>query len=154
MIVVGIAEHLRKANITFSLEQRNPRNDSRQRPGDIFIANYDTRGPAYLDVSVIHILARSFLRRASIGQLEGSKIRYDYKMSKYPDLGSSFKPSVVESTGGWHAASFNTLRSLAVKMSVNTGKSTSVLLNGMLATCSVRLQRSLGSHLLRRCQGY
>ena len=87
---------MREAHITFSLEQRNPRNDTRQRPGDIFIANYDTREPAYLDVSVIHILARSYLRRASIGQLEGSKIRYEYKLSKYPDLGSSFKPLVID----------------------------------------------------------
>jgi hypothetical protein len=27
-------------------------------------------------------------------------------MKKYPDLGALFKPSVLESTGGWHAYSF------------------------------------------------
>ena len=53
-------------------------------------------------ISVIHTVAQSYLERAAKGQLEGSKIRYEQKMTKYPDLGSRFKPLVAESTGGWH----------------------------------------------------
>ena len=57
--------------------------NNRERPGDIFISNYDTKGFAYLDVSIIHTLAQSHIQRAGKGQLEGIKIRYNQKMTKF-----------------------------------------------------------------------
>ena len=103
------------------------------------------KGSVYLDVSITHTLAQSHLQRAASGQLEGSKIRYEQKITKYLDLGSSFKPLVLESTGGWHPSSFNTLKLLASKMATNTGKLPNDILNVLLTTCSIRLQRSQGS---------
>jgi dethiobiotin synthetase len=63
---------------------------------------FDVYGDAFFDVSEIKLCAPSHVRKAAKGQLEGSKIRYDVKMAKYPELGHRFKPLVVESTGGWH----------------------------------------------------
>lgn len=75
------------------------------------------------------------------GQLEESKIRYDRKITMYhPELGSTYKPLVLESTGVCHPLSFSTLKSLASKIATNTGK-----LPFDISTCSIRLQRSQGS---------
>ena len=76
--------------------------DNRERPGDIYMPEFDVYGDAYFDVSVISICAESYVSRAAKGQLEGRKIRYKQKMDKYPEWGSRFKPLVFESTGGWH----------------------------------------------------
>jgi len=152
-IVNGISDLLKKSNITCLTEQGCPLSDNRERPGDIFIPNYNTFGDAYLDVSVIHILAVSHIKKAATAPLQGSNIRYDKKIKKYPQLGSNFKPLILESTGGWHPYSFNTLKELAYKMATNSGKSQADLLNSLLTTCSVSLQRSQGCLLVRRTQG-
>jgi hypothetical protein len=48
---------------------------------------FDVFGDAFFDVSVINSCAESYARRASKGQLEGSGIRYEAKVGKYPELG-------------------------------------------------------------------
>ena len=55
-------------------------------------------------------------------QLEGSKIRNEEKMPKYPDLGSTFKPLVLESNGADTSSSIR-LKSLASKSktAINSG---------------------------------
>ena len=53
---------------------------------------------AFFDVSVVSIGADSYYARAAKGKLAGSEIRYQAKKSKYPDLGSRFKPLILEST--------------------------------------------------------
>ena len=89
------------------LEEPNPCRTTRTI-GDISIFNYDAKGSAYLVVSIIHTSAQSHVQRAVKGLLERSKIRYDQKMTMYPELGSSFKPLVLESNGDWHPMSYNT----------------------------------------------
>jgi hypothetical protein len=49
---------------------------TRQRPGDIFVPEFDNYGDAYLDVSVINITRKSHLAKASKGLLMGADIRY------------------------------------------------------------------------------
>jgi hypothetical protein len=63
-------------------------NNTRQRPGDIYMPEFDIYGDAFLDVSVINICADIYVSRATKGQLEGSRIRFEEKMKKYPELGS------------------------------------------------------------------
>ena len=75
-------------------------------------------------------------------------------MTKYPELTLSFKPLVLESTGGWHPLSFNTLKSLASTMATNTGKLPYDILNILLTTYSIRLHKSKGILLVRRCEGF
>ena len=112
-IVEGISAQLKIAAINHRVEKSNPMSNSRERPGDLYMPEFDTYGEAYFDVSVISICADAYYNRADLGQLKGSDIRYKAKMKKYPDLGSRFKPLVLESTGGWHAYSFEYLKKLA-----------------------------------------
>ena len=50
------------------------------------MSDFDNFGDAFFDVSVINICADSYVTRAAKGILEGSSIRYDAKMKKYPKL--------------------------------------------------------------------
>jgi hypothetical protein len=100
-IVDNIYSQMSKASIPCSKEATNTMNETRQRPGDIYMPDFDVYGDAFFDVSVISICAPSHIRKSAKGQLEGSKIRYEAKMKKYPELCSRFKPLVVKSTGGW-----------------------------------------------------
>jgi hypothetical protein len=99
----------------------------------------------------INICAESYASRAVKGPLEGSKIRYVEKMRKYPELGSRFKPLVVESTGEWHQYSFDYLKNIADHIAAKTNKTSIVALNTILTTASVCLQRHQGTMLVRRC---
>jgi hypothetical protein len=128
-------------------------NDTRQRPGDIFMTEFDIYGEAFFDVSVISICAESYASRAAKGQLEGSRIRYEQKMTKYPDLGARFKPLVVESSGGWHPYSFDYLKSIADHISSRMNKTAKEAFNSILSSTSSCLQRHQGAMLVRRCLG-
>jgi hypothetical protein len=50
-------------------------NDTRQRPGDIYMPEFDVYGDAFFDVSIINVCAPSHVKKSAKGQLEGSKIR-------------------------------------------------------------------------------
>lgn len=152
-IVEGISAQLRSASITHRTEKCNPMNDTRQRPGDIYMPEFDVYGDAYFDVSVISICANAYWKRAAKGQLEGSKIRYVEKMKKYPELGTRLKPLILESTGGWNAYSFDYLKKLAEHISARTNKKAKDALNSLLTAASLRLQRHQGTLLVRRCLG-
>ena len=152
-IVRAIYSQMKQARISCSMEAFNPMNDSRQRPGDIHMADFDNYGDAFFDISVINICADSYASRASKGVLEGSSIRYVAKMKKYPDLGPRFKPLILESTGGWHKLSFNYIRTLADHIASRTNKSASDALNSLLRAVSFCLQRHQGTMLVRRCLG-
>ena len=152
-IVNNIFYEMKKASIPCSKEEGDLRNNTRQRPGDIYMTDFDIYGEAFFDVSVISICAQSHYKRASKGQLEGSKIRYDQKMAKYPELGARFKPLVIESTGGWHPFSFKTLSSIADHIAVGTNKRSVECLNALLSKSAFCLQRHQGSMLVRRCLG-
>jgi hypothetical protein len=89
-------------------------NNTSQRPGDIYMPEFDGFGAAFFDVSVISSCADSYVRRASKGQLEGSEIRYEAKMGKYPDLGGRYH---WWWTRGWHRYSFDYLKLLAENIS-------------------------------------
>jgi Reverse transcriptase (RNA-dependent DNA polymerase) len=152
-IVNGIFGLLKKAHITCSSEAFNPMKDNQERPGDIYMPEFDVYGDAFFDLSVISICADSYFARAAKGQLEGSKIRYDLKMKKYPDLGSRFKPLIIESTGGWHPFSFDYLKTLADHIAAKTNVISKDALNTLLTTSAFRLQRHQGTMLVRRCLG-
>lgn len=152
-IVDNIFRRLKKAHITCSSEAYNPMKDNRERPGDIYMPAFDVYGDAFFDVSVISICAESYFTRAAKGQLEGSKIRYDAKMKKYPDLGYRFKPLVIESTGGWHMYSFDYLKTLAEHIATKSNMIAKDVLNELLTTVSCCLQRHQGTMLVRRCLG-
>ena len=152
-IVSTLFQTLKSAGVSCSKEAFNPMADNRQRPGDIHVPDFDVYGQAYLDVSIINILAPSHLARAATGPLAGSKIRYDEKMRKYPDLGSNFKPLVLECTGGWHHYSMGYLKTIANRVSSYSLKSPTQVLNEMLTAVSFRLQRHQGAMLIRRCLG-
>ena len=152
-IVNGIVAVLRSANVSCSLEARNPMIDNQQRPGDIYIPDFDVYGEAYLDVSVINILAPSHIERANVGPLAGSKIRFDAKKQKYPDLGPRFKPLVLECTGGWHPYSMDYLKTMADRIASCSLKTPTQALNSILTGASFRLQRYQGIKLMRRCLG-
>ncbi len=108
-ITLSLAQILKKANINYIYEARNPMKDNRQRPGDILFHNFDVYGDAYLDVSVINICAKSYVKTAATGPLEGSRIRFEAKKNKYPELGARFKPLIVETSDGWHPFSMDYL---------------------------------------------
>ncbi len=152
-VVEGLASFLQSASINFRVEDPNPANNSQERPGDIFIADFDNFGDAYLDVSVISICAESYYQRASKEPLAGSQLRYLEKKRKYPELRERFKPMVIESTGGWHGYSFDVLKQIAELVAARIAKPAKDVLSNMLAACSIRLQRHQGSMLVRRCQG-
>ena len=153
-IVDGLHRFITKHNINCSKEAVNSLNDTRQRPGDFYISIFDEReDDAFFDFSVIHILAPLYIRRASKSQLEASKIRYDFKMTKYHDQGTSFKPLVLESTGGWHHSSFKYLKQIAELVVAHSRLTTSTALNLMLTLASCRLQRNQGAILTRRYLG-
>jgi hypothetical protein len=57
-----------------STEAKNRNNNSRQRPGDIFVPEFDIYGDAFLDVSVINITVKSQIHKSSKGQLCGANI--------------------------------------------------------------------------------
>jgi hypothetical protein len=150
-IVNGIARHMQQAKISFSFEAFNPFNETRQRPGDIYMHEFDIYGEAFFDVSVINICADSYISRASKGQLEGSKIRFEEKQKKYRELGPRLKPLVIESTGGWHPFSYDYLKTLADHISARIDKSAIKALDDILTTVSFCLQRNQGAMLVRRC---
>jgi Reverse transcriptase (RNA-dependent DNA polymerase) len=152
-IINAISGALTNANIPHTTEIGNPMNKTKQRPGDIFMNGFDNYGCAYFDVSVINNCAESHWKRSVKGQLEGAKIRYDEKMKKYPDLGALFKPLVVESTGGWHAYSFDYLTKISEHIVARTGVFARDALNSILSVTSLRLQINQGTMLVRRCLG-
>ena len=127
--------------------------DNRQRPGDIHIPDFDVYGEAYLDVSIINILAPSHLSRAASAPLAGSQIRFDEKMRKYQALGANFKPLILECTGGWHRFSMDYLKTIANRVSSYSFKTPTQVLDNMLTAIYFRLQRHQGAMLIRRCLG-
>ena len=153
-IVRGISLILQKAKVNHRVEEPNPASSSQKRPGDIFMPDFDILGDAYFDVSVINICSDAYYKKAAKGQFEGSNIRYQSKMKKYPELGHHLKPLVVESTGGWHQYSFGFLKTLASHVAARLGSLTKDVLNNILSTSSIRLQRHQGSLLVRRCLGF
>jgi hypothetical protein len=152
-IVNSIFLTMKQANISCSSESFNPQNPTRQRPGDIFMADFDYFGDAYFDVSVINITSHAYLPRSSKGQLEGSKIRFEEKLRKYPDLGPRLKPLILECFGGWHCFSFDYLRTIANHISARSNRNVVDILNLILKRTSFCLQRHQGSMLVRRCLG-
>ena len=114
---------------------------------------FDSLGDAFFDISVISIGADSYYKRAAKNQLAGSDIRYQQKISKYPELGNRFKPLILESTGGWHPFSFNFLKTLADHIAARTNKTAKDSLNALLTAASFCLQRHQGTMLVRRCLG-
>jgi hypothetical protein len=83
-----MAPKIRMSAVAMSctMEAKNLDNATKQRPGDIFITEFDIYGDAFLDVSVINITSKSHLQKSSKGKLCGSNIRFVEKMKKYPDL--------------------------------------------------------------------
>ena len=152
-IVNSIFLQMKAAGINCCSEAFNPMKDCRQRPGDIYMPEFDVRGDAFFDVSVISIGSDSYYARAAKSKLSGSEIRYQSKMSKYPDLGFRFKPLVLESTGGWHPYSIGFLKILSVHIAARTNKSAIESLNALLSVSSFCLQRHQGAMLVRRCLG-
>ncbi len=153
-IVESIFLNMRSAAINCSKESVNIGDDSnRQRPGDVYMPDFDIYGEAYFDVSVINPCATSYINRASQGILEASKIRYDQKTAKYCDLGPKMKPLVVEATGGWHPYSFNYLKTISEHIATRTNKCVTATLNLLLTEASFCLQRHQGNMLVRRCLG-
>ena len=57
-------------------------------------------------------------------------------MTKYPDLGTRFKPLVVESTGGWHPSSFKYLKQIAELVVAHSRLTASTAFNLMLTLAS------------------
>ena len=127
--------------------------DTRLRPGDIFMPEFDVYGDAFFDISVISICADSHYKRASKGPFKGAEIRFHSKKMKYKDLKENFKPLVVESTGGWHPFSLDYLTTVSEHIASRSARVASDVLNELLADCSVRLQRYQGTMLVRRCLG-
>ena len=74
-------------------------------------------------------------------------------MTKYPDLGSRFKPLVVESTGGWHPYSMGYLKQIAEQIAAHSRLSTADALNTLPTFASCRLQRHQGAMFVRRYLG-
>ena len=73
-IVDGLHRFITRHNTKCSKEAVNPLNATRQRPGDFYIPIFDERGgDVYFDVSVLYILAPSYIQRASKGHLKGCK---------------------------------------------------------------------------------
>jgi hypothetical protein len=85
--------------------------------------------------------------------LQGSDIRFKGKLKKYADLKDQLKPLVIENTGGWHPMSFETLKNLSELIAQRTNQTTKEVLNNLLPTISVNLQRDQGAMVVRRCQG-
>jgi hypothetical protein len=152
-IVKCLVLKMKNAGMSCSYEAKNLNNSTRQRPGDIFVPEFDNYGDAYFDISVINITCKSHLAKASQGPLMGADIRYVEKMKKYPDLGPRFKPLVIESSGGWHKYSLDYLKTMAAHISSRTNKHTSIVLGNLLRSCSFALQRNQGTMLVRRCLG-
>lgn len=143
-IVKGFADELKKGHVNCVMEAFNPASDNRQRPGDIFIPEFDVYGDDFLDVSVINILAPTHITRAPKGPLEGSKIRFVEKKTKYADLGERMKLLVVENTGGWHPYSIDYLKKMAEDIAARSLKTTTEALNVLLTVASVKLQSHQG----------
>jgi hypothetical protein len=139
------------AKINCSMEASAPGQKTKQRPGDIFVPDFDGNGDAYFDVSVINTCCSSHISRSSKGPLCGAQIRYDQKVAKYPDLGRQFKPLVVEAFGGWHPYSLGYLQLIADSMASKTRLSPSESLKKILVPVSFSLQRHIGAMLVRRC---
>jgi hypothetical protein len=49
---------MKSASMICSTEAKNLNNNSRQRPGDMFVPEFDIYGDAFLDVSVINITVK------------------------------------------------------------------------------------------------
>jgi hypothetical protein len=69
-------------------------------------------------------------------------------MAKDPDLGSRFKPLVIESTGGLHPYSFRFLKEIAAHFAARTNRNVVECLNGILTKASFCLQRHQGTMLV------
>jgi hypothetical protein len=60
-IVKCLVLKMKNAGMSCSYEAKNLNNPSRQRPGDIFVPEFDNYGDTYLDVSVMNITFKSHL---------------------------------------------------------------------------------------------
>ncbi len=152
-LVNCIADALRKAKIPCDTNVGSTTQQNNERPGDIFINDFDRFGDAYFDLSVVNIFAKAYFQRASKGVLQGSRIRFNQKKAKYADLGPRMKPLVVECTGGWDSFSLDYLKSIAESIAARSRKTAKLTLNSLLASLSCRLQRHQGTLLVRRCLG-
>jgi hypothetical protein len=148
--VVDLMNKMKAVTMACSYEAKNLNNSSNQRPGDIFVPEFDIYGDPFLDFSVINIIAKSHLAKSAKGQFCGANIRYSDKMKKYPDHGPRFKPLVIESTGGWHSYSMDYLKTMASHIACRSNKPNSFVLSSLLRGCSFSLQKLQGM-LVRRC---
>jgi hypothetical protein len=73
-IVNSLIVQMKSASMNCSTEAKNLTNNSRQRPGDIFVPEFDIYGDAFLDVSVINTTVKSHIHKSSKGQLCGANI--------------------------------------------------------------------------------
>ena len=119
----------------------------------IYVAQFDSFGEAFFDFSVINILCPGNLSSAAKGQLLGSELRFKHKHKRYPLLKSQLKPLVVECTGGWNPKSLEYLTDMAELIGSRTNVKASLVLNNLLTTISVCLQRNQGTMVVRRCLG-
>ena len=128
-----------------------------RRPADVYIPQWGLRGPAAFDLAVTSGLRGDVLAasaadgsRASAAY-EARKRSHQHTEAQCDAQGLQFVPLVAEACGGgWGKTAMITWRTLGSLISARTGESTSIVIEQLLQSLSVSLQRENARAVLRR----
>ena len=127
-----------------------------RRPADVYLPRWSRGSPAALDFAVTAPFKQSSLTLAAKEALAAAS---DYTSRKKThlntaescqQLGISFLPMVVETTGAWSADATKVLGQLAAAVAAATGRHFSTLYAELLQGAAVRVRRANARAALRR----
>ena len=127
-----------------------------RRPADVWVGNWNMRGPAAFDLAVTSGMRARCLPASTT---DAARPAEDYEARKRTHMntqtvcaaeGLQFIPLVVEAGGGWAAAAMQTWKELGKLLAAKSGQSAEEETSQILQAFSVALQRENARMVLRR----
>ena len=117
--------------------------DINSRPGDVFHPDFQQGRPAYFDITIRNSLQSSYIRlsarEAGAAALAGESEKDDRHQEAVERTGCMFFPLAVETLGVWSPNSLETLKIIARRTILSTGKTVSKAISNLHQQLSVRL---------------
>ena len=127
---------------------------SAEKPADVFIPGWHQGRDAAFDVSIVSPLQTQLVRRSAEETGSSANKRYADKMAKYfgpcDNEGIQFFPLIVETLGGWHPDSVDTITKLARQLACHAGTSMDDTVQHLFQRLGILLARGNSALILHR----
>lgn len=126
-----------------TIEEKVNNSNVKRKPGDIKIHgwNDDENIDAYFDVSIVNVMAKSYVHKAAEKRGEAAKIKEKQKRDKY-DNQQNIYPLIFETTGGNGMTAKRILSKLAARIATRKNKQYSVIINRMRTKIAAEIMKS------------